>query len=82
MNRLNLTESAVFLYCRFSLFLKDPFFQIIHYKKNNLGTNFTPASNFGYLATPRQFFMGAKLFIGTPRMRNKGVLKKMVWNMV
>ena len=23
------TESALFLYCRFSLFLKDPFFQII-----------------------------------------------------
>ena len=30
MNRLNKTESAVFLYCRFSLFMKDPFFQIIH----------------------------------------------------
>ena len=29
MNRLNKTKSAVFLYCRFSLFLKDPFFQII-----------------------------------------------------
>ena len=29
MNRLNKTESAVFLYCRFSLFLKDPFFQFI-----------------------------------------------------
>ena len=26
----------------------------------------TPASNLGYLAPPRQFFMGAKLFIGTP----------------
>ena len=26
MNRLNKTEFAVFLYCRFSLFLKDPFF--------------------------------------------------------
>ena len=26
MNRLNKTESAVFLYCRFSLFLKDLFF--------------------------------------------------------
>ena len=26
MNRLNKTESAVFLYCRFSLFLRDPFF--------------------------------------------------------
>ena len=31
INRLNTTESAVFLYCRFSLFLKDPFFQIIKY---------------------------------------------------
>ena len=29
MNRLNETESAVFLYFRFSLLLKDPFFQII-----------------------------------------------------
>ena len=28
VNRLNKTESAVFLYCRISLFLKDPFFQI------------------------------------------------------
>ena len=29
MNRLNKTEPAVFLYCRFSLFLKDLFFQVI-----------------------------------------------------
>ena len=29
MSRLNKTESVIFLYCRFSLFLKDPFFQII-----------------------------------------------------
>ena len=28
MNRLNKTQSAVFLYCRFSLFLMDPFFPI------------------------------------------------------
>ena len=26
MTRLNKTESAIFLYCRFSLFQKDPFF--------------------------------------------------------
>ena len=26
MNRLNKTEFAVFLNCKFSLFLKDPFF--------------------------------------------------------
>ena len=26
MNRLNKTESAIYLYYRFSLFLKDPFF--------------------------------------------------------
>ena len=26
MNRFNKDESAVFLYCSFSLFLKDPFF--------------------------------------------------------
>ena len=31
---------------------------------------------------PGQFFMGAKLFIGTPWMGNEGVLKKMlVWAM-
>ena len=30
MNRLNKTESAVFLYSSFSLFLKDPFSQIIY----------------------------------------------------
>ena len=37
----------------------------------------TPASNLGYLAPPPgQFFMGAKLFIGTPWMGNEGVLKK------
>ena len=29
MIRLNKTESAVFLYCRFPLFLKDPYSQII-----------------------------------------------------
>ena len=29
MNRLNKTESAVLLYCRFSLFLKDAFFEIV-----------------------------------------------------
>ena len=28
MHRLNKTESAVFLYCRFSLFLKDPFSRV------------------------------------------------------
>ena len=27
---------------------------------------------------PGQFFMGAKLFIGTPCMRNEGVLKKIL----
>ena len=43
----------------------------------------TPASNFGYLAPPPgQFFIGAKLFIGTPWMGNEGVLKKiLVWAM-
>ena len=31
---------------------------------------------------PGQFFMGAKLFIGTPWMGNEGVLKKiLVWAM-
>ena len=43
----------------------------------------TPASNLGYPAPPPgQFFMGAKLFIGTPWMGNEGVLKKiLVWAM-
>ena len=36
----------------------------------------TPASDLGYLASPRTFFMGAKLFIGTPYMGNEGVLKE------
>ena len=36
----------------------------------------TPASNLGYLGPTGQFFMGAKLFIGTPYMQNEGVLKK------
>ena len=36
----------------------------------------SPASDLGYLAPPGQFFMGAKLFIGTLEMRNEGVLKK------
>ena len=35
MKRLNKTESAVFLYCRFSLFLKDPFFKIILGKRTS-----------------------------------------------
>ena len=36
-----------------------------------------PASNLGYLASPPgQFFMGAKLFIGTPWMGNECVPKK------
>ena len=33
-------------------------------KSLHLGSN--PASNLGYLASPGQFFMGAKLNIGTP----------------
>ena len=43
----------------------------------------TPASNLGYLAPPPgQFFIGAKLFIGTPWMGKEGVLKKiLVWAM-
>ena len=40
MNRLNQTKSAVFLYCRFSLFLKDLYFQII-YCKNYAESNYT-----------------------------------------
>ena len=42
MDRLNKTESAVFLYYRFSLFLKDPFSQI---NQQRLGT-FKKNANF------------------------------------
>ena len=36
----------------------------------------TTSSNLGYLAPPGLFFRGAKLFIGTPWMRNEDVLEK------
>ena len=36
MNRLNKTEAAVLHYYKFSLFLKDPFFQIIYTTKEVL----------------------------------------------
>ena len=53
----------------------DPFYVLYNHS--------TPASNLGNLAPPPgQFFMGAKLFIGTPWMGNEGVLKKnLVWAM-
>ena len=42
INRLNKTESAVFLYCRLSLFLKDPFFPDIYLvHANNKGADQT-----------------------------------------
>ena len=52
-------------------------------KNKSIRQAITPASNLGYLAPPPgQFFMGAKLFIGTPWMGNEGVLKKiLVWAM-
>ena len=53
-------------------------------KEKQLTVTSTPASNLGYLAPPApgQFFMGAKLFSGTPWMGNEGVLKKiLVWAM-
>ena len=37
MNRLNKAESSVILYCRFSLSLKDPFFQISFNKNVETG---------------------------------------------
>ena len=46
MNRLHKTESAVFRYCRFSLFPKDPFFQIIKYDSQS---DFSPCLNDGEL---------------------------------
>ena len=64
------------------------FHQGLHYVKKYIDLYLeiitgTPASNLGYLAPPPgQFFMGAKLFIGTPWMGNEGVLKKiLVWAM-
>ena len=58
-------------------------FKIVCNKKKICGQYITPASNLGYLAPPPgQFFMGVKLFIGTPWMGNEGVLKKiLVWAM-
>ena len=52
-------------------------------KLNQITETSTLASNLGYLALPRTFFfMGAKLFIWTPLMRNEVVLKmKLVWAM-
>ena len=47
-------------------------------------TNLYPGIQFRLPCTPPpgQFFMGAKLFIGTPWMGNEGVLKKiLVWAM-
>ena len=47
-NRLNKTESDLFSYCRFSLFLKDPLFQIIQRSQQlslclcGVGSNFSP----------------------------------------
>ena len=35
MNRLDKTESAAFLYCRFSLFLKDSFFSRLFRGRNS-----------------------------------------------
>ena len=58
--------------------LQDKLFR----NKKAVSEFFTPASNIGYLAPPGQFFMGAKLFIGTPWMGNEGFLKKkLVWAM-
>ena len=53
--------------------LKIIWFRTTHYIPNYPGIQFrlpcTP---------PGQFFMGAKLFIGTPWMGNEGVLKKIL----
>ena len=57
--------------------LQDKLFR----NKKAISEFFTLASNIGYLALPGQFFMGAKLFIGTPWMGNEGVLKILVWAM-
>ena len=43
--------------------------------------HYYPGIQFRLPCTPGQFFMGAKLFIGTSWMRNEGVLKKLVWAM-
>ena len=53
MNRLNKTESAVFLHCRFFLFMKDPFFQII-YRSERLSH---------FLEEPRKYVIQACSFV-------------------
>ena len=55
MNRLNKTESAVFSYCTFSLFLKDSFFKIVIR---------TPCRNF--LDPPMIFWTPYRNFLDPP----------------
>ena len=44
MNRLNKTESALFIYRRFSLFMKDPFFRLFRGRSVSVWSwlNFSP----------------------------------------
>ena len=39
----------------------------MHYE--NTPMHYTPGANLTYLASPGQFFIGAKSFIGTPKMQ-------------
>ena len=59
---------------------------LVYNKRFSAGDNYIhlyPGIQFRLPCTPPgQFFMGAKLFIGTPWMGNEGVLKKnLVWAM-
>ena len=56
MNRLSKTESAVFVYCRFSLFLEDPYRQII------LNTPFSSLPNIPEQTSGRKMALGANVF--------------------
>ena len=41
----------------------------------------TPALNLAYLASPGQFFLGAKFLMGPPECKTNLSLKKLVWAM-
>ena len=56
MKRLSKTASAVFVYCRFSLFLEDPYLQII------FNTLFSSLPNVPEQTSGRKLALGANVF--------------------
>ena len=67
----------------FVIFVCTASTEIFFSKLRSAGLNYYPGIQFRLPCTPPgQFFIGAKLFIGTPWMGNEGVLKKiLVWAM-